>query len=279
MQRKLVVETINLTKIYGDGTAIRALDGVNLKVAEGELVAIMGPSGSGKSTLLNLLGALDRPTSGKVIINGQDLAQVKDMDRFRAEVVGFVFQLHNLIPTLTAAENVEVPMQGIGMPAGQRHVRARELLALVDLAERIDHLPNQMSGGERQRVALARALANDPALILADEPTGNLDSTNGAEIVALFQRLNREQGKTIIIVSHDPVVALSTQRIITLRDGRIGTDQIVSETYLAQLDQIRNTPLGHLLLGDEADQRRTTNDKRRTTGEQQLSSLVAGRSS
>lgn len=253
IKRKLVVETINLSKIYGDGTAIRALDGVNLKVGVGELVAIMGPSGSGKSTLLNMLGALDRPTEGKVIINEQDLSLVKNLDRFRAEAVGFVFQLHNLIPTLTAAENVEVPMQGIGMPGGKRSARARELLELVDLSGRMDHLPNQLSGGERQRVALARALANDPALILADEPTGNLDSTNGAEVVELLQKLNREQGKTIIIVSHDPVVALSTQRIITLRDGRIGMDQIVSETYLAQLDQIRNTPLGHLLLGDEAD--------------------------
>ncbi len=248
---KLVVETVDLTKVYGDGAEIRALDGVNLRIAEGEFVAVMGPSGSGKSTLLNLIGALDRPTAGTVRVNGQDLAQVADLDRFRAREIGFVFQLHNLIPTLTAVENVEVPMQGIGVPARECRQRALELLALVDLADRVDFLPNQLSGGERQRVAIARALANDPALILADEPTGNLDSTAGAEVVDLFTQLNREQGKTIIIVTHDPVVALSAQRIITLRDGKIGQDEIVSRTYLRELDQIRDTALGRLLFGNQ----------------------------
>jgi putative ABC transport system ATP-binding protein len=250
----LVVETINLTKIYGDGASVRALDNVNLRIDQGELVAVMGPSGSGKSTLLNMLGALDRPTSGVVCVNGQDLAKVRDLDRFRAHEIGFVFQLHNLIPTLTAAENVEVPMEGVGTSTGQRHKHALELLELVGLDERAHFLPSQLSGGQRQRVAIARALANDPSLILADEPTGNLDSTAGAELVELFQRLNREQGKTIIIVSHDPIVALSTQRIVTLRDGRIGQDEKVGDVYLAELDEIRNTALGRLLLGDEQEQ-------------------------
>lgn len=248
---ELVVETINLTKLYGDGAEVRALDGVNLQLAHGEYVAVMGPSGSGKSTLLNLIGALDRPTAGTVRVNGQDVAQVKDLDRFRAREIGFVFQLHNLIPTLTATENVEVPMQGIGVPGAQRRERALELLHRVDLGGRVNFLPSQMSGGERQRVAIARALANDPALILADEPTGNLDSTAGTELVSLFARLNREQGKTIIIVTHDPVVALSTQRIITLRDGKVGQDELVSHTYLRELDQIRDTALGGLLFGDQ----------------------------
>lgn len=250
-ERPLVVETVNLTKLYGDGAEVRALDGVNLRIAQGEFVAVMGPSGSGKSTLLNLIGALDRPTYGSVRVNGQDLAQVKDLDRFRAQEIGFVFQLHNLIPTLTALENVEVPMQGVGVPGPQRRRRALELLELVDLGERADFLPNQLSGGERQRVAIARALANDPALILADEPTGNLDSAAGAELVNLLTRLNRERGKTIIIVTHDPVVALSTQRIITLRDGRVGQDEIVGRIYLRELDQIRDTALGRLLFGNQ----------------------------
>lgn len=248
---RLVVEAINLTKLFGDGAEVRALDGVNLQIADGEFLAVMGPSGSGKSTLLNLIGALDRPTEGSVKVNGQDLAEVKDLDRFRAREIGFVFQLHNLIPTLTARENVEVPMQGIGVPGDRRRQRALELLHLVGLGERVDFLPSQLSGGERQRVAIARALANDPALILADEPTGNLDSTAGADIVRLFARLNREQGKTIIIVTHDPVVALSAQRIITLRDGKIGQDEIVSRTYLRELDQIRGTALGGLLFGTQ----------------------------
>ncbi len=250
-ERPLVVETMNLTKVYGDGAEVRALDNVTLRIHAGEFVAVMGPSGSGKSTLLNMIGALDRPTSGSVRVNGHDLAEVRDLDRFRAEEIGFVFQLHNLIPTLTAVENVEVPMQGIGVPGPERRKRAMELLELVDLVDRMDFLPNQLSGGERQRVAIARALANDPALILADEPTGNLDSTAGAELVNLLTRLNREQGKTIIIVTHDPVVALSAKRIITLRDGRVGQDEIVSRIYLRELEQIRDTALGRLLFGDQ----------------------------
>jgi putative ABC transport system ATP-binding protein len=251
VEPRLVVETIGLTKIYGDGTKVYALDGVNLQVADSEFAAVMGPSGSGKSTLLNMIGALDEPTSGSVLVNGQDLAEVDDLDRFRAREIGFVFQLHNLIPTLTAAENVAVPMQGVDVPGPERRERSLALLDMVDLGDRADFLPGQLSGGQRQRVAIARALANDPALILADEPTGNLDSTAGTDIVRLFHRLNREQGKTIIIVTHDPVVALSCRRIITLRDGQIGQDELVSRSYLRQLEEIRDTPLGQLLFGDQ----------------------------
>lgn len=251
-ERHLVVETINLTKIFGDGEEVRALDGVNLRIARGEFVAVMGPSGSGKSTLLNMIGALDRPSQGSVRVNGQDLAEVKDLDRFRAREIGFVFQLHNLIPTLTARENVEVPMRGIGVPGTQRRQRALELLGLVGLGDRVDFLPNLLSGGERQRIAIARSLANDPAIILADEPTGNLDSQSGADIVDLFHRLNREQRKTILIVTHDPVVALSTRRIITLHDGQISQDQVVEEAYLHELTRLQDTALGQLLLGKGA---------------------------
>lgn len=244
-----VVETHDLTKVYGDGTGVRALDRVNLTVMRGDLVAVMGPSGSGKSTLLNMIGALDRPTAGTVCVNGRDLATVRDLDRFRAREVGFVFQLHNLIPTLTAAENVAVPMRGHGLGRRERMQRAQELLALVGLADRTDFFPAQLSGGERQRVAIARALANRPPLILADEPTGNLDSESGREIVALFQRLNAEEGVTVIIVTHDPVVALSCRRIITLRDGRVDLDETVDQTYRSEIERIRHTPLGRLLLG------------------------------
>jgi ABC-type lipoprotein export system ATPase subunit len=181
-ENKWLVETIDLSRIYGDGEQIRALDCVNLKVGHGELVAVMGPSGSGKSTLLNMIGALDRPTSGKVLIDGQDLAKIRNKDNFRAKKVGFVFQLHNLLPTLTARENVEVPMMGHVSPRSRR-MRAESLLELVGLSDRTRHLPNQLSGGQRQRVAVARALANNPPLVLADEPTGNLDTVSGQELI------------------------------------------------------------------------------------------------
>ncbi len=173
-----LIETHNLTRIYGDGEEIRALDGVDLKIESGELVAVMGPSGSGKSTLLNMLGALDKPTTGEVFIDGKDLEKIRNKDKFRAKMVGFVFQLHNLIPTLTARENVEVPMMGY-VGRRERGKRSKELLEIVDLGDRISHLPNQLSGGQRQRVAVARALANNPSLVLADEPTGSLEFVSG----------------------------------------------------------------------------------------------------
>ncbi|MEW6231457.1 MAG: ABC transporter ATP-binding protein [Chloroflexota bacterium] len=246
--KPIVVETQNLTKVYGDGGAVRALDGINLTIREGEFVAVMGPSGSGKSTLLNLLGALDRPTSGVCRVAGQDLARVKDLDRFRSKTVGFVFQLHNLIPTLMALENVEVPMYEQPLSANTRHERARHLLELVGLGGRLRFLPSQLSGGERQRVAIARALANNPQLVLADEPTGNLDSKSTEELMSLMRQLNRDQGTTFVVVTHNPVVARSADRIIILRDGHILRDKRIDNVYLEDLKEFKESALGRAIL-------------------------------
>ncbi len=247
-----VVETRGLTKLFGDGQQmVRALDNIDLRINPGEFVAIMGPSGSGKSTLLHLLGALDLPSSGEVLITGHNLAQVEKLDLFRNLTVGFVFQLHNLLPTLTAVENVEIPLYERAMGRVERHARATALLDTVDLKGLHDRFPNQLSGGQRQRVAIARALANQPAILLADEPTGNLDSRGAAEILSLFQELNRRMGTTIVLVSHDPVMALGARRIVTLRDGRIRQDLEVADTYLQEINSLRKTPLGRLILGDE----------------------------
>jgi ABC-type lipoprotein export system ATPase subunit len=247
-EKKIVVETKNLTKIYGDGEGVRALDGVNLTIHAGEFVAVMGPSGSGKSTLLNLLGALDRPTNGVCMVNGQDLAKVKDLDHFRSKMVGFVFQLHNLIPTLTALENVEIPLQEENMSDAARRQRAEHLLGLVGLSARLHFMPSQLSGGERQRVAIARALANHPAIILADEPTGNLDSKSTDEIMDLLRDLNREQGTTFIVVTHNPIVARAADRIVTLRDGHILRDERIGNVYLVDLKEFKETALGHAIM-------------------------------
>jgi ABC-type lipoprotein export system ATPase subunit len=247
-EKRIVVETHELTKIYGDGVGVRALDGVSLTIYAGEFVAVMGPSGSGKSTLLNLLGALDRPTSGACIVAGQDLGKVKDLDRFRSKTVGFVFQLHNLIPTLTALENVEIPLQEENMSDAARRARAEELLALVGLGDRLHFLPGQLSGGQRQRVAIARALANNPAIVLADEPTGNLDSKSTDEIMDLLRQLNREQGTTFIVVTHNPAVARAADRIVTLRDGRVLRDEKIDNVYLADLREFKESALGHAIL-------------------------------
>ena len=250
--REWIVETRGLIKVYGNGAQVRALDGVNMRVARGEFVSVMGPSGSGKSTLLNMIGALDRPTSGTVIVNGRDVGQIRDIDAFRARTVGFIFQMHNLIPTLTARENVEVPMRGQRVRASARRRRAEELLALVGLAERMNHLPNQLSGGERQRVAIARSLANQPVIVLADEPTGNLDSHSGAEVIALMHRLNRELGTTFIIVTHDPAVARQTDRILVMRDGNIVHEHEVGTPYEEDLAAFRRSELGRAIrAGDE----------------------------
>ncbi len=248
MENDVLIETVHLTKVYGDGAAVRALDDVNLRVARGEMVAVMGPSGSGKSTLLNMIGALDRPTEGRVLVGGQDLAEVSDLDTFRARTVGFVFQLHNLLPTLTAQENVEVPMLGQPISARERRQRARELLDMVGLGHRVHHLPGQLSGGERQRVAIARALANRPPLILADEPTGSLDTQAGEEVMALLRSLNREQGVTVVVVTHDPRVARSAQRILTMQDGRIVDDHRVRDPLVEDLRDLARSQLGQLLL-------------------------------
>jgi ABC-type lipoprotein export system ATPase subunit len=243
-----IVETRKLVKVYGDGAGVRALDGVDLKVGRGEFVTVMGPSGSGKSTLLNMLGALDRPTEGQVLVNGQDLATVRDLDTFRARTVGFVFQLHNLIPTLNARENIEVPMMGQPVARSARRRRSADLLERVGLGERMDHLPSQLSGGQRQRVAIARSLANEPALVLADEPTGNLDSQSGEEIVALMHRLNEELGTTFVIVTHDLAVARQTNRVLVMRDGRIVREHAVQSPYEEDLKAFRDSGIGQAVL-------------------------------
>ena len=246
-----LIRTVELTRIYGSGeTAIRALDGVNLLVGSGEFLAIMGPSGCGKSTLLNMIGALDQPTSGEVWVAGENLSALRSVDEFRAQTVGFIFQLHNLLPTLTARENVEVPMQGQGIGASERKRRALELLEMVGLGQRADHLPNQLSGGQRQRVAVARALANAPLLILADEPTGSLDSQSGEEIMELLGELNRQQGTTIVVVTHDRRVAQATQRIVRMRDGRIVEDHRLLDAMEEDLRTLARSKLGHAILTD-----------------------------
>jgi ABC-type lipoprotein export system ATPase subunit len=254
MDENIIVETRDLVKIYGDGTEVRALDGINMKVWKGEMAAVMGRSGSGKSTLLHLIGALDRPTSGQVIVAGQDLAKVKNLDRFRSQTVGFVFQLHNLIPTLTALENVEIPLYEQRIGAKKRRERAKELLELVGLGGRLRHLPNTLSGGERQRVAVARALTNHPAIILADEPTGELDSVKAKEIIDMMHKLNHDLGTTFIVVTHDPAVARQTDRIVVLDSGHIVREDIVGDPYSEDLKMLKNSPLGRAVLeGTEAN--------------------------
>jgi putative ABC transport system ATP-binding protein len=221
-----------ITKEYELGkTTVRALRGLDLTIDSGEVVAIMGPSGSGKSTLMHILGALDTPTSGTASIDGADLKLLKEdqLVTLRGKKVGFVFQTFNLIPTLSAQRNVELPMIFQGVAKRERAKKARELLTKVGLAERMKHKPNELSGGERQRVAVARSLANNPEIILADEPTGNLDTETGQAILDLLKDLSTRDGKTVIIVTHDPEAAAIADRIITLRDGcissgRSGTD-------------------------------------------------------
>jgi putative ABC transport system ATP-binding protein len=200
-----------------------------------------------------MLGSLDQPTSGRVIIAGEDLACTRDVDRLRAETVGFVFQQHNLVPILTALENVTLPMRGGAVPRHLQRARALDLLDRVGMAPYAARFPGELSGGQAQRVALARALANAPLLILADEPTGNLDSQSGADVISLLQELNRELQTTLVMVTHDPVVALSTRRILTLRDGRIEHDEPVEAVYLHEMQQVSHTRLGRLLFGERAD--------------------------
>ena len=201
-----------------EGGRISALEDVSLRLEPGELVALTGPSGCGKSTLLNLIGALDRPDAGEIHVDGEDVGGLADPSRYRAETVGFVFQFHNLITTLTAVENVQVPMLGHGSRAA-REARARELLAEVGLEERVGAYPPTLSGGERQRVAIARALANGPRLLLADEPTGALDSDTGAQILDLLRRVREEHGMTVLLVTNDDGVAAQAERVLRIRDG------------------------------------------------------------
>jgi len=245
---EIIVETRDLTKIYGDGEEIRALDGVNVTIKRGEFLSVMGPSGSGKSTLLYVLGALARPTHGQVLIGGQELTKIKDLDRFRNETIGFIFQLHNLIPTMTALENVEVPLHEQKVSGKERRRRSREVLELVGLGDRLTHLPNQMSGGQRQRVAVARSLVNQPTLVLADEPTGELDTVSSKETIDLMHDMNHRLGTTFIIVTHDPAVARRTDRVLIMGDGRIVREDIVTDPYTEDLRMLKASPLGTAIL-------------------------------
>jgi putative ABC transport system ATP-binding protein len=228
MNRQVLIELQGVVKTYSLGkTAVRALNGIYLQVDTGEYLALMGPSGSGKSTLMHILGCLDTPDAGSYRFEGQDTARLNDLQlaRLRNRAFGFVFQNFNLLPRLTALANVELPMLYAGIPRRERIHRATELLNLVGLGDRLHHRPSELSGGEMQRVAIARALANEPRVLLADEPTGNLDSRTGAEIMALFDHL-AETGRTIILVTHDPTIAEHTRRIVRLIDGRIVSDTL-----------------------------------------------------
>ncbi len=223
-----IIETVDLVKEYPQaGNPLRVLNKVNLAVDPGEFMAIMGPSGSGKSTLLNMIGALDKPTSGKVYVNGVDLSTLSDnrLAELRNRYIGFIFQFFNLIPRVDALGNVELPMAIKGVPRAERSQRASKLLELVGLGDRVSHKPSQLSGGEQQRVAVARALVNDPSILLCDEVTGNLDSKTGYEIMHLLRSLNEEQGKTFVIITHDPTVAQMTDRLVQLRDGAIAGEK------------------------------------------------------
>jgi putative ABC transport system ATP-binding protein len=224
-----VLETRQVTKVYGEGdTKVEALRGVDLQVAEGEMLAIMGRSGSGKSTLLTLLGGVDVPTGGQVLLEGKDLSAMTDDQRtlIRRQRIGFVFQAFNLLPIFTAEENVSLPLELDGMPSAAAKKRAFEKLELVGMGKRKDHIPGKLSGGEQQRVAIARALAIEPAILLADEPTGNLDSANGERVTAMLRRLVEEHHQTIVLVTHDPLVAAQADRVIYLADGLVEREEI-----------------------------------------------------
>lgn len=222
-----ILEVKNLSKIYGKGeTRVRALDNVSFSVNKGEFVAIVGPSGSGKSTLLHILGGVDVPTSGSVIINGEDISQLDEtaLAIFRRRQIGLIYQFYNLIPILTVEENLTLPLRLDGRKPDKRQIDT--LVDTLGLKERLGHLPNQLSGGQQQRVSIGRALVNNPALLLADEPTGNLDSENSKEIISLLRYFNKQFNQTIIIITHDERIALSCDRVIAIEDGKITRDEV-----------------------------------------------------
>lgn len=222
---KVMIELNSIIKRYyiGEPKELEILHGIDLQVREGEFVSIVGASGSGKTTLMNIVGALDKPTEGIYLLEGMDVGKAKDVElsKIRNKKIGFVFQTYNLVPRVSALKNVELPMLYGGMERRKRKERARELLELVEMGDRMNHKPDELSGGQKQRVAIARAMANNPSIILADEPTGALDSKTGRKIMDLFHKLNREQGKTILLITHSKELAGETERIITIKDGNI----------------------------------------------------------
>ncbi len=240
-----VIETVDIARIYGKGDiGVRALDGVSLTIEQGEFVAVMGPSGSGKSTLMNILGCLDRPTEGRYILDGQDVSEMSraQLAKIRNESIGFIFQSYNLLGKATALKNVMAPLlyaRNHKRSKEEREAKAREVLVAVGLEDRVEHVPAELSGGQQQRVAVARALVNDPAFVLADEPTGNLDSRSGEEIMALLHALH-ESGRTIIVVTHDAAIAGHTERAVHLLDGKVekivqnGSDYVDKQTIEVQ---------------------------------------------
>jgi putative ABC transport system ATP-binding protein len=224
LDRAPILELRDVSRIFRQGpNTIRAVDSLDLRIDVGEFLVIAGPSGSGKTTLLQLLGALDRPTAGEITFEGRSLGALGDADltELRLRTIGFVFQQFNLIPTVTARQNVEIALAPTGLETGDRRAAADSRLAVVGLGHRSDHLPAQLSGGEQQRVAIARALANDPDVLLADEPTGNLDSATGAEIIALLRSLSEERGQTVVVITHDPAIAAQAPRVVRMQDGRL----------------------------------------------------------
>src|SRR6478672_846731 len=248
-----VIKLDHIHKTYTMGDMeVHALRGVSLTINEGEFVAIMGASGSGKSTTMNILGCLDRPTRGTYILDGEDVSQMSKDERadIRCQKIGFVFQGFNLLSRTSALENVELPMLYLGVDAATRHARALEALAAVGLAGREQNHPNQLSGGQQQRVAVARSLVNKPALILADEPTGNLDSRTSIEVMEIFQRLNRERGITLVLVTHEPDIAEYAQRVVVFKDGKIKSDHAVEHQRDAA-EELKNLPP---VIEDEEDE-------------------------
>ncbi len=232
--RRAIIDIRNITKVYQMGAIqVHALRGVSLKIYEGEFLSIMGPSGSGKSTLMNILGALDPPSSGEYYLDGVDVSKLDEtaLARIRNKKIGFVFQNFNLLKRTSALRQVELPLIYGGVSG--RSKKAKAALELVGLGQRVDHLPSELSGGQQQRVAIARALVNSPSMILADEPTGNLDSRSGMEVMQVFQQLNQEQNITTIFVTHDPWIARHTQRVIMLRDGKVIADRVVADPLVA----------------------------------------------
>jgi putative ABC transport system ATP-binding protein len=239
-----LIEIQGIAKVYDMGQVeVRALRGVSLEVASGEMLSVMGPSGSGKSTLMNILGCLDQPTSGRYALGGKDIGRLNDnqLAEIRNHRIGFVFQTFNLLARTTAFENVTLPLIYAGVGRAERRERAQQALEAVGLADRMHHAPTELSGGQQQRVAIARALVNAPSIILADEPTGNLDSKSGREVMAVLQDLNRKQGMTVVVVTHDETIARHTARIVHLYDGRITKEETVVKPLVATAEEARET--------------------------------------